>query len=477
VSLRVRGPVRRHRLPRRLAVVVALALVVPAALPSAATPTPPVVEAVVEAVPLAGGETVRGLAGGDQLVGVTWDRGQPAPSVQVRWRTAGGWTPWQRPEVTADVPQGEEATTARPGTEPVWRPTGATSVAVRVDRAVGGLRLDRVRDGEVRGGRSFGMPAAHAAVPVTGLGTVLTRSDWGADERMRRGAPSYASTVRAVVVHHTAGGNDYRPQDVPARLRADYAYHVRSRGWADLGYNLVVDRFGRIWEGRAGGVGRPVVGTHAAGFNTGTLGVSVMGDFTRARPSAEVLDALARVSAFAGRTWGFDPAGTVVMTSGGSPRFAKGTQVRLPRVHGHRDTGQTACPGSIHDALQAIRDRAAQLLLPPVTIDTVRVYGAPLRPPAPLVVRGWLSRPVDWRVTVADSSNRTVAFVKGRSAQPRLSWDGLSTTVATSGDPVPVPVPALPGRYTWTITAIDGVGPLVRQSGAFEIAGPSLGSS
>lgn len=306
---------------------------------------------------------------------------------------------------------------------------------------------------------------------------MLTRADWGADERMRRGAPSYASTVRAVVVHHTAGGNDYRPQDVPARLRADYAYHVRSRGWADLGYNLVIDRFGRIWEGRAGGVGRPVIGTHAAGFNTGTLGVSVMGDFTTARPSGEVLDALARVSAFAGRTWGFDPAGTVVLTSGGSPRFAKGTQVRLPRVHGHKDTGQTACPGSVYDVLQPIRDRAAQLLLPPVRIDMVRVYGAPLRPPAPIVVRGWLSRPVDWRVTVADAQGRTVAFVKGRSAEPRLSWDGLSTTVATSGDPVPVPVPALPGRYAWTITANDGVGPLVRRSGAFDIVAPSVGGS
>jgi hypothetical protein len=59
--------------------------------------------------------------------------------------------------------------------------------------------------------------------------------------------------VRAVVLHHTASSNDYGPADVPALLRGFYAYHVRSRGWSDVGYNVLVDRFGTAWEGRAGG--------------------------------------------------------------------------------------------------------------------------------------------------------------------------------------------------------------------------------
>ena len=468
-------PARRPRLlPRRLVVVLALALVLPA-LPSGATPLPPVVESVVRTLPLGLGETVQALTD-EQLVGVTWDRGQPAPAVQVRWRTPSGWTPWETPEDTTDVVDGPERATARPGTEPLWRPTGADAVAVRVDRAVAGLRLDRVGDGDVQGGGlSLGLPAAHAAVPVKGLGTVLTRADWGADERMRRGAPSYASTVRAVVVHHTAGGNDYRPEDVPARLRADYAYHVRSRGWADLGYNLVVDRFGRIWEGRAGGVERPVIGTHAAGFNTGTLGVSVMGDYTKVQPNGAVLDALARVSAFAARTYSFDVAGTVVLTSGGSPKYGKGQQVRLPRVHGHKDTGQTACPGSIQDQLPLVRARALQLTAPPVTIDLHRVYGAPLTPPAPIVVRAWLSRPVDWTMTVHDAFGRPVAVQRGRSDQAVLRWNGLTTSVPTgAASSVDVVAPALPGRYTWTVRADDGVHPAVTRSEPFEVRAPGL---
>jgi uncharacterized protein with LGFP repeats len=288
--------------------------------------------------------------------------------------------------------------------------------------------------------------------------------------------------VRAVVVHHTAGGNDYRPEDVPAKIRADYAYHVRSRGWSDLGYNLVVDRFGRIWEGRAGGIGRATIGTHAAGFNTGTLGVSVLGDMTRTTPGPEVVNALSRVAAYAAATWDYDPRGRVDMTSGGSPRYGKGTRVSLPRIHGHSDTGKTACPGSLYDRLDQIRHTAAALLLPPTDFARVEVTGTPVRAPEPVVVRAQLTRPARWSAAVRNSAGQVMVRMGGDSATPELSWDGrvpaaLAAAPGVPSSSVTVPVPAPPGTYSWKIVASDGVHPWVSRTAEFEVATPVPGGT
>ena len=68
-------------------------------------------------------------------------------------------------------------------------------------------------------------------------------------------------------MHHTVNANDYTADEVPGIMRSIYAYHVKSRGWRDIGYNFLVDRFGRIWEGRYGGIDKPVVGAHTCGYN------------------------------------------------------------------------------------------------------------------------------------------------------------------------------------------------------------------
>ena len=85
-------------------------------------------------------------------------------------------------------------------------------------------------------------------------------------------------------VHHTASGNDYTPADAPALMRGVYAYHTKSLGWSDIGYNFLVDRFGTIYEGRYGGMDRGVIGAQVFGFNTGSTGISVMGTFTEEAP-------------------------------------------------------------------------------------------------------------------------------------------------------------------------------------------------
>ena len=439
-------------------------------LPALAAAAPGPVHAVVHSAALPVGDSTVTLVGDEQLVGVTWPLRAPAPSVRLRWLTAAGWTSWERPE------QDESTRATRAGTEPVWRPRGATRVELDVRGAAHDLRLVRVADGPAPRSRTA---VAHAAERHPLLGVVHRRADWGADESRRNGAPSYASTVSAVVVHHTAGSNDYAQADVPRRIRADYAYHVDARGWDDLGYNLVVDAFGGIWEGRAGGLGRATIGSHAAGFNTATLGVSLLGDMTRALPSPEAVRAFARVAAYAAATWRFDPRGTVTLTSRGGPRYASGTRVTLPRVLGHTDVGRTACPGALMDRLEEVRRTAAALLGPAPRVLGVDVSGAPVSAPRPLVITGRLDRSAPWTAALRDDTGAIVTRAAGESATPRLEWDGLrplpltSTSGAAAG--LPALLPAAPGRYTWAVAVDDGVHARARREGVVEVGLPLVG--
>ena len=85
--------------------------------------------------------------------------------------------------------------------------------------------------------------------------------------------------------------NDYTRAEVPGILRSIYAYHTQSRGWSDIGYNFLVDRFGRIWEGRYGGVDRPVVGAHTLGYNDYSFAMSAIGNFDIKQPSQAMIQA------------------------------------------------------------------------------------------------------------------------------------------------------------------------------------------
>jgi hypothetical protein len=369
-------------------------------------------------------------------------------------------------EDDSDEPDAAERAGTRRGTEPLWRPTGADLVQVRVARTAPGLRLVSVLDGTAK--RLAGA-VAHAGTGTALLGDVRSRADWGADESIRTHRPTYASRVDAVVVHHTVQGNDYAPGDVPALIRADYAYHVKARGWGDLGYNLLVDRFGRIWEGRAGGLGRATIGAHAQGFNTRTLGVAVIGDMTKGTPPVAALHALSRVAAYAGATWRFDPRSSVVLTSGGSPRYASGRRVTLHRVFGHLETGQTACPGKLEGDLPQIRTGAAVLLGPAPVVHAVQVSGAPVHAPTPLDVRGRLSRTAPWSASLRDSSGAVVARATGTSATPDLQWNGL---VAPNGVATAALLPARPGTYTWTVRVDDGYHRAASRSGTVSVGLP-----
>ncbi len=469
----VRRP--RPRPTRRTILVLTVALLLPALPSLAGAPSLPVITPLVRSLSLELGSTRVALGDTDRLVGVTWSTG--TAQVRARWLTPTGWTDWEVPEDDSDVPEPAERARARRGTEPLWRPPGATVVDLRVAGAAQDLELVRVGDGDTTRRRSFA--TAFGASPAladgrTALPGVRSRTEWGADESLRRGAPTYADTVKAVIVHHTAGSNDYTAADVPARIRADYAYHVAARGWSDLGYNVVVDKFGGIWEGRAGGLGRATIGSHAAGFNTGTLGVSLLGDMTRALPTPEAVRAVARVSAYAARQWRFDPLGTVSLTSGGSPKFAAGARVTLPRISGHRDVGLTACPGSLYDQLGEVRRLAGSLIGPAPSITSVQLLGAPVHLPSPLVVTGALSREADWFIELRDAAGAVVATSVGQGALATMEWNGLRPLPGAPA--LPALVPALPDTYTWTVEVGDGFRPPDRRSGSFEVVLPVLPS-
>lgn len=78
-----------------------------------------------------------------------------------------------------------------------------------------------------------------------------------------------------MVIHHTVGRAPYLMGAAKREMRSIQRQHMGANGWSDIGYNVVIDRAGRLWEGR----GLYRVGAHTLGHNTGTVGISFMGNY------------------------------------------------------------------------------------------------------------------------------------------------------------------------------------------------------
>ncbi|WP_245239131.1 peptidoglycan recognition protein [Streptomyces sp. MZ04] len=190
---------------------------------------------------------------------------------------------------------------------------------------------------------------------------IITRKGWGANEALRESDFAYTKSVKAAFVHHTASGNNYRCSQAGSVLRSIYRYHVKSSGWRDFGYNFAVDKCGNIYEGRAGGVAKPVLGAHTLGFNTNSMGVAVLGSFGGSNPPKAAVNAIARLTAWKLGLYGANPRGTTYLTSGGGNLYRKGTNVRLHVISGHRDGFATECPGSrLYKQLGTARSTSAR---------------------------------------------------------------------------------------------------------------------
>jgi putative cell wall-binding protein len=320
-----------------------------------------------------------------KLLGVSWTPTAKAPGIQVQVRTRGdkGWSSWSELELE-DVfaaprhaldPSDDSANT-RAGTEPMY--TGPSSgVQVRVDRVSGelpgDLQVNLVDPGtSVADSSATALAGASAGAqvrPATVMRpAIITRAQWGADESLRNGFAGYGQTIKAGFVHHTTGASNYTSADVPGMIRAIYAYHTLTLGWSDIGYNFIVDRFGRLFEGRWGGVDQPVIGAHTGGFNTDTVGVAALGDYeTNAVPDA-VVAAFGRILGWKLGLYGRDPYGRTTLTSGGGDnnRYPLGQVVEFNVVSGHRDASYTLCPGQyLYPRLDQIRSEAATYMAHP----------------------------------------------------------------------------------------------------------------
>jgi uncharacterized protein with LGFP repeats len=291
------------------------------------------------------------------MLGVTWDhRGAGGPvTVEVRTLSGGSWSAWTALDTD---PDGGPVTTAsdtsvRDGTEPEWVGT-ATGVEVAVygrGSAPAGLAVSTIDPGrsasdavpgDTKSGQVTGKPGSFPRIPK-----IITRKQWGADESLGDECwdPKYGNTFKAVVVHHTAGSNDYTRDESKAIVRGIYAYHTQSRGWCDIGYNFLIDRFGNVFEGRDGGIRRSVRGAHAGDYNVNTTGISLMGNFDTAYPTLAMKQSL--VSLIAWRL------GTAYHHAYGQPFVY---DRRISRISGHRDVMSTACPGQhVYDWLPRLR--------------------------------------------------------------------------------------------------------------------------
>src|SRR3954464_6697039 len=262
-------------------------------------------------VPLHGERTLAAATPEFDLVGLHW-RGSGA--VQFRTRSpAGKWGAWRRADPEAeDLPN---AGTAEARAERGWRIgnpywTGAAdAIQYRLHGRVDRLRAYFVRSPESR------IPLRR--VSMAGSPLMLSREVWGANEAIRRAPPSYAPSVQFALVHHTAGTNSYTASQSAAIVRGIEIYHVKGNGWNDIGYNFLVDKYGQVFEGRYGGIDRNVVGAHAEGFNTGSVGIALIGTYQTTAPTAAEKAALVNLLAWRLDLSHVDPLSTLTFDSGG----------------------------------------------------------------------------------------------------------------------------------------------------------------
>ncbi|MFJ8072685.1 N-acetylmuramoyl-L-alanine amidase [Streptomyces sp. NPDC096176] len=211
-------------------------------------------------------------------------------------------------------------------------------------------------------------PSESATPTAPAVPPIVSRADWGADESLVEDPPTYLSKVDAVFVHHTAGTNDYDCAESPAIIRGILTYHVKTNGWNDIGYNFFVDKCGTVFEGRAGGVEKPVQGAHTYGFNGYSSGISVLGDYENGgTPTAAAKQAVADVAAWKLGLYGVDPEARVtLMAAGDTGVWKKGQAANLYTVSGHRDGYATLCPGAtLYSALPEIRRTAGASVYTP----------------------------------------------------------------------------------------------------------------
>lgn len=360
------------------------------------------------------------------VFGVTWDPGPQDVVIRYRVRESGEWSGWEATGPSDVAPdsnrvEGADATT-RGATDPIvadeadgvqiWAESGTGPVTgVKVLLIDPGTRptdtapqtmlatpTGRATAAPLPSAQGFSAPAAGVltAGPAPAPPVIISRAGWGADESMRNCAPDYSTQMVSAAVHHTASGNGYSPDEVPGLLRGFYEYHTRSeagggRGWCDIGYNFLVDRFGRIFEGRAGGIDSTVVGVHTGGFNSRTIGVAAIGEYGAVGAPDPMVEAISQLIAWKFTIHGIYAGVEVTMVSGGgASKYPEGSVVSFPTIYAHRDAQLTSCPGAnLYGVLPYIRARVSELANASVSVSPIGSWDSATTTQSAVVVSGW----------------------------------------------------------------------------------------
>ncbi len=308
------------------------------------------------------------------FVAATWsgDEGH----ADVRFRHGRRWTDWQEMGHDGAQAEGTFGTNLVAGGD-------ADAYQVRGVPTHGRLIAINTTDGppETVGTRRRG--AAGASTPCR------SRADWGADESLMTWTPGF-QPVQVLTVHHTDTTNG--DTDPAATVRAIYRYHAVDRDWGDIGYQYLVDQEGIVYEGRSSGTttrscvndaghgsdfghtedgtDRGVVGAHTGGWNSGNLGIALLGNYNTTSPPEAQLGALVDVLGDLSLRHGIDPR----VTDHTFVNPANGATKVVPTVSGHRDWVATECPGAaLYADLPDIRTDVAAISHPGG--DWVGIYG------------------------------------------------------------------------------------------------------
>ncbi|MEJ7781485.1 MAG: N-acetylmuramoyl-L-alanine amidase [Solirubrobacteraceae bacterium] len=383
------------------------------------------------------------------LVGLRWaDR--PPVEAQVRARRRGGrWSGWLTLHAGGDhAPDGE----VRRATEPAWF-GGADELQLRLPAGAAPPRVQFVASraaaprGDIRG-RAAAAPAPGGGPPI------VLRAGWGGDGVPPKEDPSYGQ-VQMAFVHHTVNANSYDPSDSPAIVLAIAKFHMDANDWNDIGYNFLVDRYGQIFEGRAGGLERAVIGAQAQGWNAQSTGIAVLGTHGSSPATRATIAALGELIGWKLARHGVPTEGevSVVSAGGATNRFTEDRAVTFARINGHRDANATECPGgALYRQLPEVRALAARAargvaVASPAQPSAVTARAATRRVRAKGIgvllrgtvdgdapVRVAVSRQVDGRYRWVRSTGARRAADGTWSARVRLPTPGLYRLTAVSGD-------------------------------------------
>lgn len=369
------------------------------------------------------------------FLGVFYDGDTTGGSV--RFQHDGRWGPWVELEEDGVEVDGRWASALVPGSD-------AQAYQVRVPRGARSARSVAINttDGPVE-------TAAETSSACTDATTIVSRCEWGADESlMTWGAPEF-HPAQKLTVHHTATDNG--ATDPAATVRAIYRYQAVDRGFGDIGYHYLIDEAGLVYEGRHSGadgdpahdaVGNVVTAAHVGGFNSGNVGIALLGTLTSVEPRPGARSALEQLLTQLSTRHAIDPHG--------SPTYVNpvnGVTKSVANISGHRDWAATECPGgNLYALLPTIRDAVAGSGNPP-PMDTT--------PPAITAVKA-----------SATSNSATVTWA---TDEPATSMAEYRRTRTSTWTPISVAGPrtshsimigglARRTSYEYRVTSIDAAG-------------------